>query len=427
MTAAHLLQCGILRCAALLAPVDERAEWLAEWSSESAYVQHVSGDGQAIRFCLGAFRDALWLRQNRRAATKRVMDSPVRCLTVLAALAAICILIGLRPSSALRGIHPENYREPEKLAMVSRMPGRTPTSADIPIAEYRAALIGTQAAEEVAFYKPRVAWAESKALRIAIASPNLFRLLGVNAPASGLVLPQSVVYRRFKGDPRIIGKRIEIDDTFVLVSGVVADGAWQLPGFVDGWLLDGSRLDKLAGDANGYVVARLRQPLGAAHAKLGDLGFAPLPRDHPVVALLLITGLCLALLPAAAPFGFGAYASNNRRWNTRARRWIFMTVKLALLIPMVVCGAFGIGALPVSPQAFVVGSILALRWAISDQRSRCPVCLHSLSHPVTMGEASHTFLDWYGTEFVCARGHGFLHVAEVRTSCSVEQRWLAFG
>jgi hypothetical protein len=43
---------------------------------------------------------------------------------------------------------------------------------------------------------------------------------------------------------------------------------------------------------------------------------------------------------------------------------------------------------------------------------------------VTIGEASHTFLDWYGTEFVCARGHGFLHVAEFRTSCYAEQRWL---
>jgi hypothetical protein len=52
------------------------------------------------------------------------------------------------------------------------------------------------------------------------------------------------------------------------------------------------------------------------------------------------------------------------------------------------------------------------------------VCLHLLSHPVRIGEASHTFLDWYGTEFVCARGHGLLHVGEVRTSCYAPQRWL---
>ena len=237
----------------------------------------------------------------------------------------------------------------------------------------------------------------------------------------------SAVHRCFKDDRRIVGREIEVADSRVVVAGVIPDGDWRLPGFVDGWLLDDARLATLPAETKGFMVARLRQPLTNSRLNPGDFSFAPLPQDHPLFALLLVTGLCLALFPAAAPFGLGAYASNNRRWSVRARRWTFMIIKLALLIPIVVCVAFGVGALPVSPQAFVLGSILALRWAISDQRSRCPVCLHSLSHPVTMGEASHTFLDWYGTEFVCARGHGFLHVAAVRTSCCVEQRWLAFG
>lgn len=418
----------ILQCAALLAPNDEREEWLAEWRAEAAYVRDAGGSAQTMRFCLGAFRDALWLRRNRRAASaKRIMNSPVKCLAVLAVSAAICMLIGLRPSGALRGISSPAYREPEKLAMVSRIPGKTPTFAQIPVAEYWIASHSASLEAEVAFYAPKLTWADSKRFVLAVASPNLFRLLGVPAPRSGLVMRWSAVHRCFKDDPRIVGREIEVADSKVEVAAVIPDGSWRLPGFVDGWLLDDGRLASLPAETNGFMVARLHQHLANSRAKLGDFGFAPLPQDHPLLALVLVTGLCLAFLPAAAPFGLGAYASNNRRWSTRARRWGFMAIKLTLLIPIVVCGAFGIGLLPISPQAFVIGSILALRWAISDQRSRCPVCLHSLSHPVTMGEASHTFLDWYGTEFVCARGHGFLHVAAVRTSCSVEQRWLAFG
>lgn len=68
--------------------------------------------------------------------------------------------------------------------------------------------------------------------------------------------------------------------------------------------------------------------------------------------------------------------------------------------------------------------LLSMRWAWNDQRNRCPVCLHSLSLPVRIGEASHTFLEWYGTELVCTRGHGLLHVPEISTSCYSEQRWL---
>lgn len=417
----------ILQCAALFAPCEDRDEWLAEWRAEAEYVNHASGPVRAMRFCLGAFRDALWLRRNRRPkAAKRIVDSPARCLVLLAVLATICLLIDLRPSGMLRGPSPKPYREPEKLAMLSRTPGRTPKFAEITVEEYRSSARGTEVVE-LAFYAPKVAWAGSKRFLAAVASPNLFRLLGVRAPESGLVLRSSVVHRYFKDDPQIIGRQVEIADSKAIVTGVIPDDAWRLPGYIDGWLLDGRRTASLPTGTNGYIVARLREPLANSKVSFGNLSLAPLPKDHPLLALLILTAFGLAAFRAVAPFGLGAYASNNHRWSVRSRGWIFMTIKLVLLFPIVICCAFGLSVLPVSPQALFMGSILALRWAISDQRSRCPVCLHSLSHPVTMGEASHTFLDWYGTEFVCARGHGFLHVAEVRTSCSVEQRWLAFG
>ena len=51
---------AILRAASLVAPAGQRAEWLVEWRSELWYVPARG----AARFCLGAFRDAYWVRRN---------------------------------------------------------------------------------------------------------------------------------------------------------------------------------------------------------------------------------------------------------------------------------------------------------------------------------------------------------------------------
>ena len=73
--------------------------------------------------------------------------------------------------------------------------------------------------------------------------------------------------------------------------------------------------------------------------------------------------------------------------------------------------------------ALIVGTIVALRWALNDQRQRCPVCLRLLTGPTRIGGASQTFLEWYGTELMCAQGHGLLYVLEIPTSCYSTQRW----
>ena len=44
--------------------------------------------------------------------------------------------------------------------------------------------------------------------------------------------------------------------------------------------------------------------------------------------------------------------------------------------------------------------------------------------PIPIGCPSQTFLEWYGTEFICAQGYGLLHVPEILTSCYSSPRWL---
>src|SRR5437762_7775515 len=92
------LQHTVLRAASLLAPGDQRSEWIKEWRSELWYIPR----RQAMVFSLGAFRDALCLRRLRRnnwrpAARPRIhLESPLHCLAFLSTLAALSIFIAVR-------------------------------------------------------------------------------------------------------------------------------------------------------------------------------------------------------------------------------------------------------------------------------------------------------------------------------------------
>lgn len=244
------LHLAILRSAAILVPGLERGEWLAEWKSELWYVANTSprGEEKATAFCLGAFRDAFWLRRNRPRPDPRKrlrLESPLRCISFLAALAGAAISFAL-------------------------------------------------------------------------------------------------------------------------------------------WL----------------------------------------PCPCVTLVHLMVLFLALLLLPATTSLGLGEYPA----LAPKLRCWLFLAVKLALLVPTVYCGTFDLTAIVTSgqiqPHGLLVGYVLAFRWALIDQRQRCPVCLHLLASPARIGQPSHIFLAWYGTELVCPQGHGLLHVPEIPTSSYSTQRWL---
>ena len=79
---------AILQIASYLVPGEQRAEWLAEWKAEVWYVRR-SGAWQTTGFCLGAFRDALWLRRNSAQQVRHWLhlESPVQCLGLLGLVA----------------------------------------------------------------------------------------------------------------------------------------------------------------------------------------------------------------------------------------------------------------------------------------------------------------------------------------------------
>jgi hypothetical protein len=46
-----------------------------------------------------------------------------------------------------------------------------------------------------------------------------------------------------------------------------------------------------------------------------------------------------------------------------------------------------------------------------------------LAYPARIGRSSQTFLEWYGTEFMCVKGHGVPHVPEIPTLSFQKRRW----
>jgi hypothetical protein len=146
------------------------------------------------------------------------------------------------------------------------------------------------------------------------------------------------------------------------------------------------------------------------------------PRDRGdwIPVPFLFMAVALLVVPTTTSLALGEYP------RRRLRRWIFLLSKFALIFPTVLFGTLDLSpiiSIGIIPDLAVLGYVLAFRWAFIDQRQRCPVCLRLLTSPARIGEASHTLLDSYGTEFCCTRGHGLLHVPANATSYST-QRWL---
>jgi hypothetical protein len=379
----------ILRAAALLAPRELRADWLSEWSAELWVVQQ-SGKHPA-RFCLGAFRDALWLRRNSpQPDTSPILtESPLRCLLLLAFLAAVTVGLAFQLPGSRNAVTRSPLPHPERLVLIANR-----GVSRITLENYRRLASSLPAElEDVAFYRPEGSGR-------AVASANLPMLLG--AP--------------------------ELADA----------EAWRFPGHVNGWIpATGQQLAATPGNAKGYAIGRLKWN-APRHGgmrwqltvpKSGGDRLTPdcsrLEVAEPMAAFVVTLVFAIMVLPATIRFMQDEGAPGAR---AGIRRWVFFAAKVLLLVTIVFFGIMDLGSghtVEVRPQALVVCFVVAFRWAMNDQRRRCPICLRRLTNPVRFGGPSQMFLDWYGTELVCAKGHGMMHVPEIPSSSYASRRWLS--
>jgi hypothetical protein len=405
---------ALLRAASCLIPAREREEWVAEWRAELWYV----GPSRRTAFCLGAFRDAYWLRRNSPPPV--YLQSPWECLAVLAVLAGLSTLLAFRIPLT------------HEMLFAPSLPKGLATITNISVAEYRRLPADALSA---AFYGQARIY-ESK-LTVAPASRKLFDLLEVPivAPADPRVAPLVVSWsawrKHFAGDPNIVGRRLTVAGRKAQVAAILSDRTWDLPGYADSWLLvDESGLPS---ESRGYVLAQVNsrtRHMSIVHADGSTATYACLPLSEPGILFLLLMILVVsaAILPAVTKLSLGEYPTYRHAASrgVGVRRWAFLAAKTLLVVPIVLFGSLGMFALiavQVQAHGLIVCGVLAFRWILVDQRRRCPVCLRVLSNPMSIGVPSRTLLDWYGTELVCSKGHGLLHVPEISNSYS-EQRWL---
>jgi hypothetical protein len=468
----------LLRIASLLVPRRQRSEWEMEWQSELWHVRKTCTPGRSLSwrgerevtaFCLGAFQDAfcLWRESGQKtvplATTK---GSAVQCLRFLIALIAISYGVALLLPGVRAALQPSRSRMAPSLVLIRNARYTQDSVPTISAEQFQVWKLRKQHLfDGFAFYRVERGSLSNPlhgqtTVGVAHASLNLFELLGLSfrLPFSGgdtldkrprVILSDAVWRAKFGGDPDITGRVVMVDLREAVVAGVATAGSWRLPGKVDVWLLEPDT--DMVPDRAGFVVAHLttsgarnlwsenghmtaRTPDGS----MDDFLCGPLaeriqgPRDIFLFAVFLA---CLAL-PATTSLPLGEYRLSSRKlsWPTRLRRWSFLTGKIALLLPIVYLVSLDLAYLRSSLErssseyiqlvlSFSI-CLFGLRWALRDQRQRCPVCLGKLSHPAQVGQPSRTFLAWNGTELICVGGHGLLHVPEMPTSWFSTQRWL---
>ena len=89
---------AILRFASIFVPAPNRADWLAEWNAEVWHIRNQSKP--TLRFILGAFPDAIWLRRNDvRSSSRSWLHTPFACAGILAVLAAAALQVVPEPAN----------------------------------------------------------------------------------------------------------------------------------------------------------------------------------------------------------------------------------------------------------------------------------------------------------------------------------------
>jgi hypothetical protein len=427
---------AILRSAAVLVPEFQRAEWLAEWRSELWHVRCDPGGQNVAAFCMGAFRDAFWLRRNGPDAGSNprshnilrlnvpappagienfpdpgvpMLSSPARCLSILAVLGVLCVAVAFLLPAARTVLLGTLY--PRDLIMLSPAEEGDPSVPNgfldpyptVSREQFESLKAGAGGQfTGLAFYAPARLAVETpngkRSLSVVRTTADLFKLLNIPIPVGN------------SGRP-------------VLVHNA---GRWDLPGRMDGWLIeDEAALATLPASTEGFVVARLRyNDLHDKRFRMIRLCDRSFEMFWVVLPAFLIGCILLRFMPYDSPGG--------HLQRTGPRRGLFLAAKTLLVLPIVLFGSMDLASLggSLSPVFFdfaVFGSLFALRWIRADQRKRCPVCLRLLANPVRIGESSRILLEWHGTELMCLRGHGMLYVQEWPAIWPGRQRWMGLG
>lgn len=473
------LQNGLLRAASFVVPAGQRSDWRREWQGELWHVRHSLCEAGALSwpaqqeinaFCLGSLQDALCLRRESRPARQpaaHLSGAAGQCILRLGTLLAVCVVL----ANLLPGV--ETERDPSRfqvnpgVILIQTSPSTDQFSPAIPLDQFLDWKNTRQRFfDEFAFYRtvretaslpaPRAAW------NVTHASLNLFSLLGLQVPfvpstdngdLPALILSHESWVRDFASDSGIAGRVIRVGARLGRVAGVMPVGTWRLPDEPDAWLLesDAQLAAGMAPGGLGHLLAHLT-PLGQDWMQGASVPITLRATNDDTLSLYAVSfagrlegprglfqfALILALLalPAVTSVTLGEsnYSSHRPSRMRSLIRWAFLASKFLFVAGIAYFASLDLAYWNASNYsswaecgqiawAFSI-CLFGFRWALSDQRQRCPVCLRRVTHPAQVGLASRTFLGWNGTEMMCMGGHTLLHVPSLPTSWFSGQRWL---
>jgi hypothetical protein len=473
---AHVAEIAVLLVAAVRVPKAQRSQWWKEWRAELWHVREacvpaeglsLKAEREVLAFCVGAFEDARCLRQaalvERFGEGQRglasvlvgVNGSAIRVLSVLAVVLMVSWLVSLLLPGVQTAMHPPVYHDAHRLVMIESAdrPQRTVSVAQYDVWRKRSQRLFSG----FAFYRVMRERIGSMDVPVVEASESLFEVLGLPgatpmAPAAdgmpGVVLSAKLWRERF-GSEVMVGQVISVGGRQAVVRGIAPDGTWRIGGRAEAWLLLAE--SAMPRDVDGYVVGRLSETssyprwtsqweMSAPTPEGGSKGFLCSSLADRVRApqglFLFAMIVALLALPATTSLPLGEYRVTSQKlpWGKRLRRWSYLAGKILMLVAIAYFLSIDLAHVhaemdPIRSEyiqlgvAFVV-ALFGLRWALHDQRERCPVCLGKLTNPARVGHPSRNFLAWNGTELICMGGHGLLHVPEIETSWFGTQRWL---
>jgi hypothetical protein len=482
IAAVRALDHAVLRGASLLVPAAQRGEWGREWHAELWQVRRACAGMERFRwtaereiagFCMGAFQDAFYLRRTgMKPRTPLVLglDTAWQCILFLG------VLLGASFGMAhfLPGVRAERSMWPYLVRpglLLIENADEEDSTRTISSGQYRAWKDQKQKFfDDFAFYRVtqeavgRESAQEGSGGRagwgVARASENFFALLGlpvrftgtetsVDAELPSVILSDGLWKREFGADPHVAGRVVRVGLRRATIAGVAPEGPWGLPGKVDAWLLEPD--SQMASGGAGYVVAHLtasgESRMGAAQVSIKS--FSPHRSPDDLLGTALGNGmpgewaifrfavlLAFLALPAVTSISLGDLSVSVHRisWPRRLCRWGFLGAKIALLLPIVHFAsldlAYGFTGFDINQALYIqlvstfFFCLFGMRWVLSDQRQRCPICLRRVDHPARVGQLSRTFLAWNGTELMCMGGHTLLHVPSLPTSWFSSQRWM---
>lgn len=469
----HLAYVGLLRCAALMVPRPERAEWFREWRGELWQADRacprqrridLEAESQVLSFCLGAFKDAFCLR--RESAAPRVPQpnlhgSALLCLITMAGLVVAAYTFSLLLPGVRRMTQLVHQQVNPGLIVIQGDPRGGVRTANIRAGAYRDWQAHFQKYfDNMAFYRVgeerlQTGSGSDVQMVVAHATSNLFLILGLPVTSDdeqpstlpSVILSERTWRTQFDSSPFLIDRVVRIGGVSARIAGVAPEGAWHLPGNPAAWILESG--EKASG--NGYVVAHLTAEgqaemiSGCVHISsykdngadedLWGYTFSERTMEPQRIYLFMLV-LALLALPAVTSVSLGEYNFDAPRLNLRKKlaRSAFLAAKFAALLPLAYFASLDLayGVIthhPIASEYIQLISAFALllfgmRWVLLDQRQRCPVCLRRVTHPARVGLASRTFLAWNGTELMCMGGHTLLHVPSLPTSWFSNPRWL---